>query len=319
MWVAKVGDERWRVSGRELLEGAPADDSPSPFSPLQAIADAGLASRRAAVDMVTAGRVKVNGAPVAAPATKVWPGVDAVSVDGKPLPAPAPKLYFAVNKPKGYHCTSEAGAAVAQGGLRRRLVTDLLEGWVARWRARPAKGGGSAAPTGRSPTTAPTKPAPRLFTVGRLDAATTGLILVTNDGDWANKIAHPSSGVTREYVATLARAPSRADLERMAAGVEVEGETLVPVAVMAPPKNTGDAASARRVRIVVGEGRNREVRQLVAAAGHECASLKRVRVGGLRLPADLGIGEIRQLQPYEAARAADVGLQSNPDANPFAV
>jgi pseudouridine synthase len=229
--------------------------------------------------------------------------VDAVAVDGKRVPRPAPKLYFAVNKPKGYHCTTEAGAAAARGGARRRLVTDLLAGWVARWRER--------APEGAPP--------PRLFTVGRLDANTTGLILVTNDGAWAQSVAHPSTGVTREYVATLARPPSRADLDALAAGAVVDGVHVTPVAVLAPPRGTGDPKEARRVRVVVGEGRHHEVRALVRAAGHDCETLKRVRVGGLRLPAGLGIGEVRQLKEYEAKRAADVGLQSNPDANPYAV
>lgn len=249
--------------------------------------------------MVTTGRVTVNGAAITSPATRVKPAIDVVTVDGARLPRAAPKLYFAVNKPKGYHCTAEGGASATRGGPRRRLVTDLLAGWTARWRER--------APPGVPP--------PRLFTVGRLDAATTGLILVTNDGDWANRVAHPSSGVTREYVATLARPPTRADLDAMAAGTDVDGVHVVPLAVVAPPKGTGDAKSCRRVRVVVGEGRHHEVRAIVKAAGHDVASLKRVRVGGLRLPATLGIGEVRQLKEYEAKRAADVGLQSNPDVN----
>ena len=249
--------------------------------------------------MVTTGRVSVNGVAVTSPATKVRPTVDNVAVDGKRVPRAAPKLYFAINKPKGYHCTAEGGAAAARGGPRRRLVTDLLAGWTARWRER--------APPGTPP--------PRLFTVGRLDAATTGLILVTNDGDWANRVAHPSSGVTREYVVTLARPPTRADLEAIAAGTDVDGVHVAPVAVVAPPKATGDPKSARRVRVVVAEGRHHEVRALVRTAGHDVETLKRVRVGGLRLPPTLGIGEVKQLKEYEVKRAADVGLQSNPDVN----
>lgn len=212
----------------------------------KAIADSGLASRRAALDLVSTGRVTVNGERVSSPATRVVPfpsmllqasqkapgssaaaaaspfpqagnpnnkraaptlKPDVVAVDGTPLPRPAKPVYFVINKPKGYHCTSEAGAAVALGGRRRKLVTDLLAGWLAEWRRRADKraaaavamrgkrggGGGGGGPYSKSKATAVVEAPPRLFTVGRLDAATTGLILVTNDGAWAHSVAHPSS------------------------------------------------------------------------------------------------------------------------------
>ena len=390
----------------------------------KAIADSGLASRRAALDLVSTGRVTVNGERVSSPATRVvpfpsmlleasqkqqqqqapngasssssspsaygrkkppGPKPDVVAVDGKPLPRPAKPVYFAINKPKGYHCTSEAGAAVTAGGRRRKLVTDLLAGWLAEWRRRADKRAAAAAaikgkrggggPYGKSKAAgAVVEAPPRLFTVGRLDAATTGLILVTNDGTWAQSVAHPSSvrilnspfffssasfffirvlffeafsknekknsipfnilsletimkqtnhefqGLTREYVATLSRKPTRKELEAIADGCEVDGVVVRPLAVYAPPAESGgDPLARNRVRVVVAEGRNHEVRRLVAAAGADVVALKRVRVGGYRLPGDLGIGGVRELKPYEAARVADKGLQSNTSVDVYAV
>ena len=387
----------------------------------KAIADSGLASRRAALDLVSTGRVTVNGERVSSPATRVvpfpsmllqasqreppassgapssappgssygrkappGPKPDLVAVDGRALPRPAKPVYFAINKPKGYHCTSEAGAAVAVGGRRRKLVTDLLAGWLAEWRRRADKraaaavalrgrrgGGPSSGGKSKSAAGAVVEAPPRLFTVGRLDAATTGLILVTNDGTWAQSVAHPSSvrfreiplfffiafsfvfflpevsrqqqqkhqnlfslfklplpknknykhqGLTREYVATLSRKPTRRELEAIADGCEVDGALVKPLAVYAPPAESGgDPLARNRVRVVVSEGRNHEVRKLVAAAGADVAALKRVRVGGYRLPGDLGIGGVRELKPYEAARVADKGLQSNTSADVYAV
>jgi len=306
---------------------------------------------------------------------------DLIAVDGTPLPRPAKPVYFAINKPKGYHCTSEAGAAVAVGGRRRKLVTDLLAGWLAEWRRRADKRAAAAVamkgkrgggPGGKAKAAAVVEAPPRLFTVGRLDAATTGLILVTNDGTWAQSVAHPSSvrreifffanffsvffsffflffetsknahplfhsslfrkkkqnkykktphqGLTREYVATLSRKPTRKELEAIADGCEVDGALVKPLAVYAPPAESGgDPLARNRVRVVVSEGRNHEVRKLVAAAGADVVALKRVRVGGYRLPGDLGIGGVRELKPYEAARVTDKGLQSNSSVDVYAV
>jgi len=127
-------------------------------------------------------------------------------------------------------------------------------------------------------------------------------------------------GLTREYVATLSRKPTRRELEAIADGCEVDGALVKPLAVYAPPAESGgDPLARNRVRVVVSEGRNHEVRKLVAAAGADVAALKRVRVGGYRLPGDLGIGGVRELKPYEAARVADKGLQSNTSADVYAV
>ena len=127
-------------------------------------------------------------------------------------------------------------------------------------------------------------------------------------------------GLTRENVATLSRKPTRKELEAIAAGCEVDGALVRPLAVYAPPAESGgDPLARNRVRVVVAEGRNHEVRRLVAAAGADVVALKRVRVGGFRLPGDLGIGGVRELKPYEAARVTDKGLQSNSSVDAYAV
>ncbi|GBG79478.1 hypothetical protein CBR_g29624 [Chara braunii] len=146
------------------------------------LAAAGVASRRSCEDLIFAGKVTVNGQVITVPQTQVDPRKDSIYVNGNQLPRKAaPKLYFILNKPKGYICSN------AEGG--KRLVVDLFEDFMDEWRKKN-----------------PGVPKPRFFTVGRLDVATTGLLLVTNDGDFAQKVAHPSSGITKE----LARgAPER--------------------------------------------------------------------------------------------------------------
>jgi pseudouridine synthase len=276
------------------------------------MAAAGIASRRACEQLIAEGRVTVNGELVATPATLVTPAADTVRVDGGPPLArrPAEPLYFVVNKPKGYLCSADS-PDIGRGrpdGRRPKLVTDLLARWLAVWRARHTPPPGTNTP--------PPRP-PRLFTVGRLDAASTGLILITNDGAWANAVAHPASGLTKEYVVTLARPPSRADLELLAAGTTIDGTAVAPVAVHAPSIIPGDPLSRRRIRVVIAEGRNREVRRLAEAADHDVTGLKRVRVGGLKLPKGLGLGGVKQLDAAGAARVVDLGLQGNYMAHPW--
>lgn len=137
-------------------------------------------------------------------------------------------------------------------------------------------------------------PKPRLFTVGRLDVATTGLIIVTNDGDFAQSLAHPSSELSREYIATIEGGVHRRHLIAISEGTQVEGVHCVPDSVELLP--TQPDAPRARLRIVVHEGRNHEVRELVKDAGLQLYSLKRVRIGGFRLPSDLGFGKYVELK-----------------------
>jgi pseudouridine synthase len=229
-----------------------------------------------------------------------------------------PFFYFAVNKPKGYVCS-----AVSPSPGQTPAV-ELLRPWLDDWERRARReaaareaaaavgsgGGGSGrgrqarggrAPTSSSSSSSPASSSstpllpPRLFTVGRLDVATTGLLLITNDGAWAQAVQHPAAGgLTREYVAALRTPATSAQLQALATdGAVIDGARVVPLAVSAERVGgTGPGGRGGRpaVRVVVGEGRNREVRRLVEAAGLELHALKRVRLGGYRMPSSLGLG-----------------------------
>ncbi|KAJ6350002.1 hypothetical protein OIU78_006233 [Salix suchowensis] len=202
--------------------------------------------------------------------TRVDPGRDAIYVNGNRLPKKlAPKVYLALNKPKGYICSL--------GKKESKSVMCLLDDYFQSWDKRN-----------------PGLPKPRLFTVGRLDVATTGLIIVTNDGDFAQQIAHPSSNLSKEYIATINGVVSKRHLFAISEGTVIEGVHCTPDSVELLPQQSD--APRPRLRIVVHEGRNHEVRELVKNAGLEIHSLKRVRIGGFRLPSDLGLGKHAELK-----------------------
>ncbi|KAL1542397.1 putative ribosomal large subunit pseudouridine synthase svr1, chloroplastic [Salvia divinorum] len=233
------------------------------------LAAAGVASRRSSEELIFQGKVTVNGSVCNTPQTRVDPAKDIIYVNGarlaKKLP---PKVYLALNKPKGYICS--AGEKETKSALS--LCDDFLKTW-----------------TKRNPGT----PKPRLFTVGRLDVNTTGLIIVTNDGEFANQISHPSSNLSKEYIATISGAVSKRQLIAISEGTVVEGVHCTPDLVELLPRQP-DIPRAR-LRIVVHEGRNHEVRELVKNAGLQMHSLKRVRIGAFRLPTDLGLGKHQEL------------------------
>ncbi|KAM3230519.1 hypothetical protein ACQJBY_060975 [Aegilops geniculata] len=227
------------------------------------LAAAGVASRRTSEELIFQGKVTVNGSVCTAPQTKVDISKDSIYVNGnrisKKLP---PKLYFAVNKPKGYICSSGEEKSVIS------LLNDYLKGWN---------------------KLQPGVPKPRLFTVGRLDVATTGLIIVTNDGEFAQKVSHPSSNITKEYVVTIDGAVHKKHLVAISGGTVIDGVKVVPDLV--EPLDAQADTKRTRLKIVVHEGRNHEVRELVQNAGLKVYALKRVRIGRFRLPSDLGTSE----------------------------
>lgn len=214
------------------------------------LAAAGIASRRAAEQLIFEGRVTVNGAVLEEPGVKVDPAVDAIAVDGKPIPATEKKLYFILNKPMGYFCSS-----------KRRTTEDLV---IDLFSKHPE----------------------RLFTVGRLDRDTTGLLIVTNDGDFANQVIHPSSNVAKEYIVQTQEPVDGFSLRRMRDGCEVEGVFVKPISVEKIKHNS--------VKVVVMEGKKREVRIIVKAAGLTVLALKRTAIGGLRMEG-LREGEYRPM------------------------
>jgi 23S rRNA pseudouridine2605 synthase len=219
------------------------------------LAHAGVASRRAAEGLIADGRVRVGGAVVTDPARDV-DETSGVEVDGRPV-APESREVWLVNKPAGVVST----ASDTHG---RPVVTDLVESER------------------------------RLYPVGRLDAATTGLILLTNDGELANRLTHPRYGVPRVYMATVSPAPvpERA-LRRLREGVELDdGRTGT-----AQVRQVGPGA----LEITIAEGRKRQVRRMCEAVGHPVAALERVAFGALRL-GSLEAGEARLLTPAEVER-----------------
>ncbi|XP_004308770.1 PREDICTED: uncharacterized protein LOC101314807 [Fragaria vesca subsp. vesca] len=233
------------------------------------LAAAGVASRRSSEQLIFDGKVTVNGSVCNTPQTPVDPGRDIIYVNGNRLPKKLPpKVYLALNKPKGYICAAGEKKSVLS------LFDDYLKSWDKR---------------------NPGTPRPRLFTVGRLDVATTGLIVVTNDGDFAQSISHPSANLTKEYIAVIEGSVSKKSLIAISEGTVIDGVHCTPDSVELLPQQP--EISRSRLRIVVHEGRNHEVRELVKKAGLEIHSLKRVRIGGFRLPTNLGLGthmELRQ-------------------------
>jgi len=210
-------------------------------------------------------------------------------VEGKPVKrSSGRKWYFAVNKPKGYTCTAEP----SEGRAPRQHAIRLLDDWVDSWK-RLNRG----------------QPPPRLRVAGNLDVNATGLLLVTNDGSWAAKVTSQSVGITKEYSLVTKLRPTKAQLKGIADGaaVDEEGREFVkPVAV------AQDLTSpSPRLRIVVGKGSSRQVRSLVESTGLRVNSVKRVRIGGYRMPRELGFGNILELKPHEVRRITDRGADAS--------
>jgi 23S rRNA pseudouridine2605 synthase len=224
------------------------------------LARAGIASRRASEELIRNGRVMVNGRRVAALGTKVTPGTDRVAVDGKPVGLKA-GVWIMLHKPRGYVTTRDDPRG-------RRTVYDLLPPELHH-----------------------------LFHVGRLDRQSEGLLLLTNEGETANRLLHPRYGVEKEYVATIEGAPTLDDLDRLVDGIEVGGELLRADSVEVLPGSDRDRT---RLRLVLREGRYREVRRMLEILGHSVAKLVRRRFGPLRL-GKLRRGEWRELSPQEVA------------------
>jgi 23S rRNA pseudouridine2605 synthase len=219
------------------------------------LAHHGVASRRASEEIVRAARVTVGGEVVTDPARDVDEG-SGVAVDGKPLREARERLVYAVNKPLGVVST-------AKDTHGRPTVVELVP-----------KGAG------------------RVFPVGRLDADTTGLILLTNDGELANRLTHPRYGVAKTYHATVRGPVRREALERLREGVQLEdGPARARVRLLRPDL----------VELTIKEGRKRQVRRMMEEVGHPVRGLVRVRFGPLHL-GDLKPGSARRLTRAEVER-----------------
>jgi 23S rRNA pseudouridine2605 synthase len=220
----------------------------------KALAAAGIASRRAAEEIIFDGRVKVNGQVTKVPQTMVDWDKDVILVDEAPLRGEEGKVYFILNKPHGYICSNTRLGS-------KRLVIDLFAHLNLR-----------------------------LFTVGRLDRDTTGLLIVNNDGHFTNKVIHPSSNTSKEYLIKTTQEVTDVHLKAISKGTYIEGTWIKPVKVEKVRKGT--------LKVVVKEGKKREVRLLVQNAGLDILELSRIRIGGLRL-GPLPEGTFRELTEAE--------------------
>lgn len=217
------------------------------------MAAAGVASRRACETIIFEGRVKVNGVVAELPQTMVCEQ-DAILVDGNPLKGAEAKVYYLLNKPAGYICS-------AKRSKDSKIVLDLFE-----------------------------EADERLFTVGRLDKDTCGLLLVTNDGHFANRVIHPSANIHKEYLAKTDQEITPEHLIAVSSGTLVEGTFVRPIRVNKVRKGT--------IKVTIVEGKKREVRLLMEAAGLHIKELTRIRIGGLHL-GPLTIGNWRAMTERE--------------------
>ncbi|MDP9005669.1 MAG: rRNA pseudouridine synthase [Actinomycetota bacterium] len=216
------------------------------------LARRGIGSRRECDALVSAGRVTVNG-EVAVAGRRIDPDRDLVAVDGVPLAVRPEVVLYLLNKPAGVVST-------ASDPHGRTTVVDLVP------------------------------PEPRVFPVGRLDADTEGLLLLTNDGDLAFRLTHPSMGVEKAYLAKVEGTPSPAALRSLREGVELDDGLTSPARVALTPPDL--------LRLVIHEGRNRQVRRMCEAVGHPVLRLARFRIGPLADPT-LRPGMWRPLTPAE--------------------
>jgi len=213
----------------------------------------GWGSRRVCEDLISAGRVTVNG-EVAVLGRRVDTGTDRVEVDGAPIGVKPGLVYYLLNKPPGVVTTS----ADTHG---RPTVVEMVPG------------------------------EPRVYPVGRLDMESEGLLLLTNDGDLAQRLTHPSHGVEKEYLAEVAGGNvAQGKLRRLREGIELDDGMTAPAKVSQPAPGV--------LRLTIHEGRNRQVRRMCEAIGHPVERLVRLRIGTLR-DANLGPGEWRALTTSE--------------------
>ncbi|QDT55017.1 Ribosomal large subunit pseudouridine synthase B [Caulifigura coniformis] len=221
------------------------------------LASCGLGSRRACEEFITEGRITVDGQTVSELGATVDPSSQTIALDGERLRMER-KKYYVLHKPPGYLCTNSDPSG-------RRKAIDLL----------PAEG-------------------PRLFTVGRLDENSTGLLVVTNDGDLAEKLAHPRNQIFRTYQIQVAGHPTSAVYESLKEGLRfAEGRFRVRAI-----KSLKKVGQSTWLEVVLSEGHNREVRRLFARVGHKVLKLSRVSFGPIRL-GKLKMGEFRDLSVQE--------------------
>jgi len=222
------------------------------------IAMSGLTSRRKAEELILQGRVKVNGHVISQMGKNVEPEKDIVMVDDKVIRLEDNKVYIMLNKPKGYVTTLKDKHS-------DKIVLDLIKGIRER-----------------------------LFPIGRLDKDTTGLLLMTNDGDLAYKLTHPKHVVWKEYIATVKGNPENKKIKLLRDGVIIDGRRTSPACVEVIKKDKDSTV----LKMKIYEGRNRQIRKMCKSIGHPVMELKRVAIGDVRL-GNLEVGKWRYLTKEE--------------------
>lgn len=239
-----------------------SDAPPSGVRLQKVLAAAGVASRRVVEDMIAAGRIEVNGATVTEPGTRIDPETDRVAVDGTAVQLDVTKQYVMLNKPTGV----VSSLRDEQGRPDLRKWTDEFE--------------------------------ERLFNVGRLDQDTSGLLLLTNDGELAHVLAHPSFGVMKTYIALVEGRVQPRTIQQLTTGVELDDGPIVADRARLLPESHGGGRGNSLVEITLHSGRNRIVRRMLDAVGHPVIELVRRSFGPLHL-ASLPVGKTRHLSKEE--------------------
>lgn len=228
------------------------------------LSQAGVASRRLADQLITQGRVELNGHVVTELGTKADPARDHIKVDGRRLKFDAGKDYFLMYKPRGVVSTRA-------DPQQRTTVIDLLSRQGIRGYYYP---------------------------VGRLDYDSEGLLLLTNDGDFMEQVTHPRHQLDRTYEARVLGVPDTHEIERLRKGVVIDGRRTLPAGVTLKRVLKGDRGPEAIVEMVIKEGRNRQVRMMCDAIGHPVVQLVRTRIGSLTA-AGLKPGHVRSVSPDE--------------------
>ncbi|MGB3111664.1 MAG: pseudouridine synthase [Candidatus Omnitrophota bacterium] len=225
------------------------------------LSHAGVASRRRAVELIESGRVEVDGRIVTEKGFKLDPARHKVLVDGRPIRAEEEKYYFLLNKPKNVIST-------ARDTHSRKKVTDFFKNVDAR-----------------------------LYPVGRLDRDTTGALLITNDGQFAHKLAHPRFEIEKEYLVTVDKAPTGEEIKKLERGIYLYGKRTAPCKIGL----VGKAENKAVLRVSLHEGRKRQIKRMFEEIGRKVVELKRAKYAGLTL-GKLKEGEYRELTDSEVKR-----------------
>ncbi len=244
------------------------------------LAQAGIASRRAAEAIITEGRVQVNGEVVTELGTRADPHRDYIRVDGKLLPGPEPQRYYMLNKPRGYVTTLDDPEG-------RPTVSQLL------------------GQESQKKVTGEHKRLPRLYPVGRLDYLSEGLLLMTNDGELANRLSKASAGVEKTYLVKVAGKPTDEALDQLRRGVMIDRGRLDEVRSGRRDRILTQPAKVEQVRggdnpwfeLTLTEGRNRQLRKMFEEIGHHVEKIRRIAYGALTL--DVPPGAFRELTTGE--------------------